>query len=359
MGCVSALGHFCKHDLKNITQERKRWHRELPELLERMHNHKQDPVPQLETFLHERDVALPVRNLRWDLLGPVGPRCFDLEKYGVSHGATKSGSSIFDTERKMACGLTRAGPNCTVVSIGSNDQWSFEEDVVRHTQCRIHVFDCTVRPSVRVPPAISHRVVLHRFCIGTPPPPDRRQVLVVPNEVWSKRRWETSTTADAFRSYEELLQVAHLRSPPTLLKMDAEGFEWSALAMILGSDGRNAPEQLAVELHFQTQFPALSWFGRLKSPAEILALGDSLVRAGYYLVSREDNRACKWCTEVLYVRRLHLLPPPSRTPLDVRRSRSGLPNRCAMDAEETDREAVTAKMGAEGGKVDDFLFEIA
>ena len=30
-----------------------------------------------------------------------------------------------------------------------------------------------------------------------------------------------------------------------------------------------------------------------------------------------------------------------------------------MDAEETDREAVTAKMGAEGGKVDDFLFEIA
>ena len=51
--------------------------------------------------------------------------------------------------------------------------------------------------------------------------------------------------------------------------------------------------------------------------------------------------------------------PSSRTPLDVRRSRSGLPNRCAMDAEETDREAVTAKMGAEGGKVDDFLFEIA
>ena len=59
---------------------------------------------------------------------------------------------------------------------------------------------------------------------------------------------------------------------------------------------------LEVPTHFQTQFPALSWFGRFKAPAEIVALGNVLTRRGYLLVDRNDNSACKWCSEQLWVR---------------------------------------------------------
>ena len=113
------------------------------------------------------------------------------------------------------------------------------------------------------------------------------------------------------------------------------------------ADPNLAPDQVAVEMHFQTQFPALPWFGRFKSPAEILvrdphcrspceilgastwpaplpftptptvrctagrsprlpmgrqAFGNLLAKRGYYLVERNDNRACRWCSEVLWVR---------------------------------------------------------
>ena len=63
-----------------------------------------------------------------------------------------------------------------------------------------------------------------------------------------------------------------------------------------------APAQVAVEVHFQTQMPGLPWFGRLKSPAELLALGLRLANAGYVIAQRNDNPNCMKCTELLLVR---------------------------------------------------------
>lgn len=68
------------------------------------------------------------------------------------------------------------------------------------------------------------------------------------------------------------------------------------------ANSATSPVQLAVEVHFQTQMPGLSWFGRLKSPAELLALGLRLANAGYVIAQRNDNPSCMKCTELLLVR---------------------------------------------------------
>ena len=76
---------------------------------------------------------------------------------------------------------------------------------------------------------------------------------------------------------------------------------WAVLPQLLANSA-SSPVQLAVEVHFQTQMPGLSWFGRLKSPAELLALGLRLANAGYVIAQRNDNPSCMTCTELLLVR---------------------------------------------------------
>ena len=76
---------------------------------------------------------------------------------------------------------------------------------------------------------------------------------------------------------------------------------WAVLPQLVVNHS-TAPSQLAVEVHFQTQMSGLPWFGRLKSPAELLALGLQLSNAGYFIAQRNDNPHCKTCTELLLVR---------------------------------------------------------
>ena len=76
---------------------------------------------------------------------------------------------------------------------------------------------------------------------------------------------------------------------------------WAVLSQLVANH-TTAPAQVAVEVHFQTQMPGLPWFGRLKSPAELLALGLRLANAGYVIAQRNDNPSCMKCTELLLVR---------------------------------------------------------
>ena len=76
---------------------------------------------------------------------------------------------------------------------------------------------------------------------------------------------------------------------------------WAVLPQLVANH-TTAPTQVAVEVHFQTQMPGLPWFGRLKSPAELLALGLRLANAGYVIAQRNDNPNCMKCTELLLVR---------------------------------------------------------
>jgi hypothetical protein len=48
---------------------------------------------------------------------------------------------------KILCGLGKEileNPNCIVYSIGSNNDFSFEEAVLKNTKCSVWTFDCTL-----------------------------------------------------------------------------------------------------------------------------------------------------------------------------------------------------------------------
>ena len=216
---------------------------------------------------NEPPASIPYGHRRFDMIGPVGPLCSALEEYGTGDGT------------KRACALQqRADDTCTIVSIGSNGQWDFEQDVYEKTKCWVHTFDCTVGPNVKPPDAISSRVTLHRQCIGTHDEPNR-----------------------AFVKWDTLLESIGLSGPPTFLKVDIEGYEWEVLPAIIQTS-KHPPLQIAFELHYVTQMEGLSWFLRRKTEAEIGTFIELLVHNGYFVIDRNDNEFCPHCTELLVAR---------------------------------------------------------
>ena len=258
----------------------------------------------------ENDAEIPVDAKhgpwRFDLLGPVGPSCTNVESFGTQTKFTEGTAAArersgLDFERKAACGLTEYPEGCVVISVGSNGQFNFEADVVRRTRCRVAVFDCTVDPGrVVVPRELRPRVELFYKCLGTfrfGEKSERNRVYD-----WGRRRYvDLGLQRHHFISYAQALEMARVHGPPAFLKMDIEGYEWEVLPTLMSRPDA-APQQIAIELHFETQMPGLPWFGRLKSPTELMALGLTLRHNGFFIVSRQDNRLCFHCTELLLVR---------------------------------------------------------
>ena len=69
-------------------------------------------------------------------------------------------------DEKRICGSPQTnGDSCTVVSVGSNNQWGFELEVnKRLPHCTIHTLDCTV--DAQVPQGLAHRLVFHKVCLS-------------------------------------------------------------------------------------------------------------------------------------------------------------------------------------------------
>ncbi len=146
------------------------------------------------------DIDIAYGHGRFRMLGPVAPQCRDLEQFGVGD------------EEKRACGLTRMlGSNCMIVSLGSKNQWSFEEAIhEKLPNCMIHTFDCTVDDSAKPPDAISKQTVLHRICIGAK------------DEIKSNKK--------EFMSWGSVMRLIGATEPPLYLKMDIEGHEFQVLS---------------------------------------------------------------------------------------------------------------------------------
>jgi hypothetical protein len=263
------LGGFKPRDIHQAVTLRKKWSMEL--------------FPMIETDLdryHQTGEnvlnghATKDRNSRFNFLGPVAPQCKKLEAFGTGD------------EEKRACGLKEqlsTSPSCTIISLGSNNQWAFEEAIFRDLpNCQIHTFDCTV-PQGSAPPApIASRTTLHRVCIGS-----------------------TDTTANGlpFMSWKSIMKMLHQKSPPEYLKMDIEGYEFEVLRAILVDDYL-PPQQVAMELHYLTHVP-VTWQKRGKTSAEIALFMQHLnERGGYFLVDRHDNPSCPHCSEILISRLL-------------------------------------------------------
>ena len=90
---------------------------------------------------------------------------------------------------------------CTILSLGSRMEFSFEEEMLRMTPCQVHTFDCTVMGKSVDP----QRHTFHRVCLGSKPEGQ--------NNTW------------IYKSYSQIVEDLDTEEV-SLLKMDIESAEF-------------------------------------------------------------------------------------------------------------------------------------
>ena len=189
-------------------------------------------------------------------------------------------------DEKHVCADNIDFNNCLIFSLGSNNQWGFEEAIYKQTKCIVHTFDCT--GLFTVPRRIRDRVTLHKTCIGNEAP-------YVP--------WDS---------------IVKQYGVPDYLKMDIEGWEWSILKQISESSRQFKPKQIGVELHLCSYFspsntPGLPWLNTgLQAPYKIPGrtefykineaeqhIQELMESLDTELIDRRDNSFCSHCSEIV------------------------------------------------------------
>mmetsp|Transcript_26553 Transcript_26553/g.53134 ORF Transcript_26553/g.53134 Transcript_26553/m.53134 type:complete len:385 (-) Transcript_26553:165-1319(-) len=206
-------------------------------------------------------------------LGHVGPTCSNV----LTFAAGKHEEKHFCVDSK-----TNDGSTCKIFSIGSNDEWGFEREVVRKLpNCIVHTFDCTLVDNKPLSKPKSDKVKFHPYCIssGNSQPP--------------------------FLTYEQLVLETGSSVPPKLLKMDVEGFEFDTiLNSVLASPGDVYPEQIMMEVHWTTHMVDIPWMFRNREAAEMALFFGVIFNYGGYIpvLVQLFPDSCPYCMEVLFVR---------------------------------------------------------
>lgn len=264
--CEEHRSRFNISQLGTVREALSQWNSILPFILEM----ESDEVQKCGQFSGE------VRHREFNYLGPVGPTCAsDWVSFGNGDEEKRvcGGLQLYGDHHK-AKGLKgkKESKNCVVYSVGSANQYLFEEEVFNRTNCFVEIFDCTVKEFT--PPAyIQSRIRTHKVCLGSK------------TEVIGGRQ---------FMSWTSLNALTGLNTNPDFLKMDIEGYEYPVLRSIVES-GENFPLQIALELHIGGYIGPTR---RRVYPAELIAFMNYLrVFGGYYLVNRRD--ASDHCAEIV------------------------------------------------------------
>ncbi len=199
------------------------------------------------------------------------------------------GGACGDDQSKIACGARdNLKGSCVVYSIGGNNWWDFELDILDKTSCEVHTFDCTGDISrFHVPK--NPRLHFHHVCLGTE------------NRI---------TEVGEFWTLEKMTQTLKHRKID-LLKIDIEGYEFPLFQSWPTRDHKAyenmiLPMQILVELHYQTQMSELAntengqrdW----KFTTDMINMQDHFLKVGYATVYRDDNEVCPHCSELTLVR---------------------------------------------------------
>ena len=170
---------------------------------------------------------------------------------------------------KWICGSSKLKAPCTVVSLGSAMDFSFEEAIILKTECVVHTFDCTVSGK-----SIDDRHFFHSLCLGK--------------------------KGKSYVDFRKLLEITKSKKID-ILKMDIEGHEYDIFAD--WNDVNLIPKQVAVELHHYV--PAtinnktvLNWVHE-PSHAFISIVFMHLASLGYIPVHSEPNSVC--CSEYTFI----------------------------------------------------------
>mmetsp|Transcript_21860 Transcript_21860/g.40804 ORF Transcript_21860/g.40804 Transcript_21860/m.40804 type:complete len:212 (+) Transcript_21860:3-638(+) len=200
------------------------------------------------------------------------------------------------TGEKSFCITNENVQDCHIFSIGSNDQWGFESRVREQLpHCHTHTFDCTLDGPPKHKPQ-DDMVHFYPYCVSgaTQDDSDNNQN----NQNGSKRK---------YLSYNQLWETTLIQEPPTLLKMDVEGFEFDVLtAMFMEkfASSNTWPEQIMMEVHYITRMVDLDWMLRTRQAAELALFFDTLWNAGGYLPIKVQyfGTGCPSCMEILLLR---------------------------------------------------------
>ncbi len=227
-------------------------------------------------------------------MGPVGPDCS--RRVTFSDGTNEEKNLCVSQKMTKVNAGQRGGKqqqvtesvDCNVISIGSNDQWGFEEEVMQKLSgCVTHTFDCTLNDNTPSNKPQSDDVKFYPYCIGS--------TNAQPPYLTYERIWNAMQVHATKRTKKS--------PPPTLLKMDIEGFEYDVIQSILSSDSSIWPEQIMMEVHWATRMVALPWMPRTRTAAEIALFFSTLFNFGGYIVVHSTTfTGCEACMEVLLVR---------------------------------------------------------
>ena len=260
----------------------------------------------------------PSWNITWNSFEPFRAMttCAERECIGGRCGSDVS---------KIACGLSglreqssssssnnNNNKGCIVYSLGGNNQWEFELDALQKTPCQVHTFDCTGSiDRFKVPE--HERLHFHHICIGAT---DEPAPATCATKSGKYNAWTKCGPTMTLGGVQKKLKHEQI----DLYKMDIEGYEvpifrsWPELTDANALNTKNngllasLPMQLLVEIHYKTTFQDLwkpgqtSMWDRFLTPVDLVELQRHLIKMGYAVVERDDNRACKHCTELTLVR---------------------------------------------------------
>jgi hypothetical protein len=189
---------------------------------------------------------------------------------------------------KWLCSFVGHNSPCTIFSLGSKGDYSFEEAMLEATNCEVHTFDCTYPGA-----SLGERHHYHRQCIGKS----------------SDSKFVTLDKAVAMVGATTL----------DLLKMDIEGYEYDVFAD-WDINTKSLPQQLSFEVHHTNMYlgtanhlnmeshEQLVWPGvDTITLSQLAVLFMHLAKLGYAIVSQEPNGGSPCCSEftVLSVDRLN------------------------------------------------------
>lgn len=185
---------------------------------------------------------------------------------------------------KLLCGLETLSENdnCRIFSLGSNNEFDFENDVLSHTWCHIYTFDCTSSPPKRT----HKRLKFYPICLGEKSP--------LQKYIYPQSGKISDASNRTYISYDRLLKLTNLRNVH-VLKMDIEGGEYSVFADLLKNPNRT-------DLPFQISFESHWWNADIYHGILHMSLFSQLWRSGYRLLQYELNPGDPACAEWTFLR---------------------------------------------------------
>jgi len=206
------------------------------------------------------------------------------------------GGPCSSDQSKIMCGsYSILQSPCVVYSIGSNNKWGFEMDILQNTPCDVYSFDCTgPRSRFQVPENV--RMHFYYKCLGSEYAPAPK---ITPGT--KGIRGEIMT----LQQIKEMLNHTQI----DLLKFDIEGFEWPIFESWPEAtdplyEETILPMQVLVEVHYRTHMTdlALSSGYDFKYDTDFVRLASHLLKVGYATMIRDDNPHCRHCTELTLFR---------------------------------------------------------